>query len=73
MDAFELTLVPDYGSNIQMVLSSSPFVPSDVDEMVLNREYIYSDRPYHAELTQSIISKTFAISSFALHSPKDIN
>lgn len=50
MDTFELTLVPDYGKNIQIVLSPSPFVPSNVDEMILKREYIYSDRPYRAEL-----------------------
>lgn len=50
MDTFELTLVPDYGNNIQIVLSSSPFAPSNVDEMILKCEYIYSDRPYHAEL-----------------------
>lgn len=50
MDTCRLTLIPDSGSSIQMVLSSAPFVPSDMDEMILNREYIYSDQPYHAEL-----------------------
>ena len=51
MDTCELTLIPDYGNAIQMTLSSVPFEPSDVDGMVLKREYIYSDRPYHAELS----------------------
>ena len=76
MDAFELTLVPDYGSNIQMVLSSSPFVPSDVDEMVLNREYIYSDRPYHAELkgiNERIESLSFFVNDMEIESVQEEN
>lgn len=62
MDTCELTLVPDYGNSIQMTLSSAPFVPSDMDEMILRREYIYSDQPYHAELNG--ISEKIELISF---------
>lgn len=76
MDTFELTLVPDYGNSIQMVLSSSPFMPSDVDEMVLNREYIYSDRPYHAELkgiSERIESLSFFVNDMEIESAQEEN
>ncbi len=76
MDTFELTLVPDYGNSIQMVLSSSPFVPSDVDEMVLNREYIYSDQPYHAELkglNERIESLSFFVNDMEIESAQEEN
>lgn len=63
MDICELTLIPEYGNSIKMTLSSSPFVPSDMDKMILNREYIYSDQPYHAELN-GISRKIEALSFF---------
>lgn len=76
MDTCRLTLVPDYGRSIQMVLSSVPFVPSDMDEMILNREYIYSDQPYHAELndiSEKIEELTFFVNDMEIESAQEEN
>lgn len=76
MDTCELTLIPDYGNSIQMTLSSIPFVLSDIDKMILNREYIYSDQPYHAELngiSQGIESLTFFVNDMEVESVRDEN
>lgn len=76
MDTCRLTLIPDYGSSIQMVLSSVPFVPSDMDEMILNREYIYSDQPYHAELnniSEKIEDLTFFVNDMEIESAQEEN
>lgn len=76
MDTCKLTLVPDYGSSIQMVLSSVPFVPSAMDEMILNREYIYSDQPYHAELhdiSEKIEDFSFFVNDMEIESAQEEN
>ena len=76
MDTCRLTLIPDYGSSIQMVMSSDPFVPSNIDEMILNREYIYSDQPYHAELndvSETIEDLTFFVNDMEIESAQEEN
>ena len=75
MDTCKLKLIPDYGSSIQMVMSSDPFVPSNVDEMILNREYIYSDQPYHAELndvSETIEDLTFFVNDMEIESEREL-
>lgn len=74
MDTCKLKLIPDYGSSIQMVMSSDPFVPSNIDEMILNREYIYSDQPYHAELndvSETIEDLTFFVNDMEIESERE--
>ena len=76
MDTYELTLIPDYGSSIQMNLSSNPFVLSDICEMVLNREYVYSDQQYSAELngiSQKIESLSFFVNDMEIESVREEN
>lgn len=76
MDTCKLTLIPDHGSSIQMVLSSDPFVPSNIEEMILNREYIYSDQPYCAELndiSETIEDLTFFVNDMEIESVQEEN
>jgi len=76
MDTCELTLIPDYGNSIQMTLSEIPFVPSDIDEMILNREYIYSDQPYHAKLnglSQRIENLAFFVNDMEVEPVREEN
>lgn len=76
MDTCNLTLIPDYGNSIQIALSSIPFVPNDMSEMILNREYIYSDQPYHAELNginQRIEVLSFFANDMEIESAREEN
>jgi len=76
MDTYELTLVPDYGISIKMALSSTLLMPSDISEMVLNREYIYSDQAYYAELNgidQKIESLSFFVNDMEVESAREEN
>lgn len=54
-DKLTLVLIPDHGSHVQVVLSPLPlalndFVLCNMDDMILNREYVYSDKSYSATL-----------------------
>lgn len=50
MSTYELTLIPGRGNSILVELSSDRNAMSSLNEVNPDREYIYSDQPYRAEL-----------------------
>ncbi len=76
MSIYELILTPLRGNSVKLELSAGRMLTSDLDRIIPDREYIYSDQPYHAEirgLEEDIETFSFFVNDVEIKQNLDID